>query len=648
MLAHHPLRLSPQRTWAVLIFIAPLGAWGCSVSGVDDPSFDPNDGVAKEPVVRAYDAAWLDSVAALQSSAAVPAAERPGLMEVDLVEMRDYKRVDVRATLDTSAQVLRIDVPKDRELVMNERTAREFSPPLKASMADATGRGQFRSASMLAFKAKQFDDGLYAAVELAADAGVGRVPSRRGLIADIAAALATFDHDASASGLMAAAAQLGGHPIEVSPAADEAADAVIDEFMASPLASKPLGFYTWSAELTAIFRRDRLLQRELSPEAAGAFVRALEGDDELMHRYRSALDLPRRLTNEQSRDDLLRYAEATAPSIFPPSRAYETDLIKKLYGDRPIPDDFDLADEMVRRIRAGQLDLSPRADSGWYDHQTWALEPLVIPDAMPEAQHLKLTFDYKQELIGLFKSLLALTRETHVKQLETPMVGAAMPGPSLILHIKPRLTQEPLASFYLRRALSYRFVRGVLEQAFGADALSRLRRATAAGPVNLTLDRELRLMEGLFHGAYMNTAFELGMSYEAREDLGLGSGRNLQLYRSWNPTTDPDVSRDVRMMVPVFYDIQREKVKVWAVLGVTTKPIKVSYATPPEVKKLVKDDGTILDPSAATIIYTDTEYKVAYPVMAEVYVSRVLDRDEFRKLCDEHRTQEAILQHLEK
>jgi hypothetical protein len=210
------------------------------------------------------------------------------------------------------------------------------------------------------------------------------------------------------------------------------------------------------------------------------------------------------------------------------------------------------------------------------------------------------------------------------------------------------LTQEPLASFYLRRALSYRFVRGVLEQAFGADALSRLRRATAAGPVNLTLDRELRLMEGLFHGAYMNTAFELGMSYEAREDLGLGSGRNLQLYRSWNPTTDPDVSRDVRMMVPVFYDIQREKVKVWAVLGVTTKPIKVSYATPPEVKKLVKDDGTILDPSAATIIYTDAEYKVAYPVMAEVYVSRVLDRDEFRKLCDEHRTQEAILQHLEK
>ena len=101
------------------------------------------------------------------------------------------------------------------------------------------------------------------------------------------------------------------------------------------------------------------------------------------------------------------------------------------------------------------------------------------------------------------------------------------------------------------------------------------------------------------------------------------------------------------MMVPVFYDIEREKVKVWAVLGVTTKPIKVNYATPPEVKKLVKDDGTILDPSAATIIYTDAVYKVAYPVMAEVYVSRVLDREEFRKLCDEHRTQEAILQHLE-
>ena len=48
-----------------------------------------------------------------------------------------------------------------------------------------------------------------------------------------------------------------------------------------------------------------------------------------------------------------------------------------------------------------------------------ALEPLVIPDQMPEAKHLRMDDSYKKELAKLFKALLALTRETHIKQLES-------------------------------------------------------------------------------------------------------------------------------------------------------------------------------------------------------------------------------------
>ena len=64
--------------------------------------------------------------------------------------------------------------------------------------------------------------------------------------------------------------------------------------------------------------------------------------------------------------------------------------------------------------------LEPRSDgnSGWYDFQTWALEPLVLPDKMPEASRLRMNDRYRDQLDDLFKSILALTRETHVKQLE--------------------------------------------------------------------------------------------------------------------------------------------------------------------------------------------------------------------------------------
>ena len=75
---------------------------------------------------------------------------------------------------------------------------------------------------------------------------------------------------------------------------------------------------------------------------------------------------------------------------------------------------------MIRRIRLGQIELKPTGRSGWYDYQTWALEPLVVPEAMPESARLKLNDDYRKQLLELFKGVLALTRETHVKQLLIP------------------------------------------------------------------------------------------------------------------------------------------------------------------------------------------------------------------------------------
>jgi len=38
--------------------------------------------------------------------------------------------------------------------------------------------------------------------------------------------------------------------------------------------------------------------------------------------------------------------------------------------------------------------------------------------------------------------------------------------------------------------------------------------------------------------------------------------------------------------------------------------------------------------------------QIAYPVFAEAYVTRLLDRDEFRAHCDRYKTGTQILQHL--
>ena len=102
----------------------------------------------------------------------------------------------------------------------------------------------------------------------------------------------------------------------------------------------------------------------------------------------------------------------------------------------------------------------------------------------------------------------------------------------------------------------------------------------------------------------------------------------------------------MRMMVPVSYDIERQMTKVWVVLGVTTRPLHVRYATRPAMKSVTDSDGNPVDLAIVDLEFERARFKVAYPVMAEVYVTEVLDRQQLRALCDEHKTQDAILANL--
>ena len=96
---------------------------------------------------------------------------------------------------------------------------------------------------------------------------------------------------------------------------------------------------------------------------------------------------------------------------------------------------FQLVDELIARLRDGRLDSTPTPRSGWYDHQFHALVPFLMPEKMPEAERLLIGPRYRAELEAQFRALFALTRETHIKQLEVLAAGGY---PTLI--VSPRLT----------------------------------------------------------------------------------------------------------------------------------------------------------------------------------------------------------------
>ena len=580
--------------------------------------------------------------------------------------------------VDLSGQVLTMDIPQrvrhggggeDRLYP----TPGDIHPTNEGSAPD-TGRVDFVSASILAAKAKQFDDGLYAAAEIAMQEGLPGVLGKKMFLSALLGALKDLgdpsipqQEEEWSRAFIAAASSLGGQDLGEDAKVTELSQKMVEDFLQDPLRSKPIGFYTWNEELGKIFRQDRLLQTKL--EKSAALVQAIKKKaGQTKDFYFKYLGFIEKMTNPFPSDvtDLRRCIEDPLIThgaeehqkrvvFFPPSRSYETDLVKKLYGNKPIPDNFNLAETLIKEIKAGSIDLTPRENSGWYDYQTYSLESLILPDKFPEGKKLEFTESYMKELEELFKSLLALTRETHIKQLEIPlMIGSAYrqrpPEVKIRIDISPELTLEPLATYYLRRARSYNFIHSVLTDTLGKNNLAKLHRLTASGPVKKDLSLELKEVEALFFGAALIVANETGCALQItnRDGSGNGGNKDIEFARQWmnHLSEDPDVSRDNRMMVPVFYDIPRKMTKVWVVLGYEQKSVEVGFKSAPRIT-VFDSQGKKIDESKLDVHYKDQVRSLWYPVFAEIYVKNILDRDEFRKLCDRYSTKPEILKALQ-
>ncbi len=532
--------------------------------------------------------------------------------------------------------------------------------PLIATLGTVGSTG-IVSASVLAQKAKIFDDGLYAAIEVAAQQGAGRHAGKASLLASLGGALAGADPSvaATAQELILGAARLGQVAIDGVPLAVETrAQRFVKAFLQNELRSKPIGFYTWSRQLESIFQQDRMLQGELDPASIKVLARALRADPSARAIYETHLRLISRLTNPLATPDLRTLLNKEEPidadavdeetRFFPPSVAHETELVKRISAERRLPNDLVLIDAMIRRIRSRKLDLAPRTESGWYDYQTWALEPLVVPERMPEAERLSLDGDYVKHLHELFKGLLTLSRETHIKQLEIPIGGMFPPEVEvgIQLDISPALSAEPLVTFYLRRALGYRFLRGVLEDAFGPGQLERLHRLTETGSVPTCLAEELDDMEALFLGAHVVVSKELGLAPDPVVGSEVSAIKAADRFTSWvrQLNSDSDLSKDMRTMVPVFTDRETGKVKIWAFLGWSRRPIWVEFARAPKATILDLNDRPPNE--CVNVRWDDLSAELPYPVTAELYVDRLLNRDEFRRLCDACSTRSEILRRL--
>lgn len=208
------------------------------------------------------------------------------------------------------------------------------------------------------------------------------------------------------------------------------------------------------------------------------------------------------------------------------------------------------------------------------------------------------------------------------------MAGAALPP----VIISPHLTFEPLAEHYRRRAASYRFVRKRLVDLLGEDLLLSRNRLTPRGVTGGPLLDALITMEQLYTGAWAVVLDELGMTPDDRAVEARFLMAAKAAARSWVSThrTDPDLAEDVRMMVPLFKDIERDEFHVLAIVGIEQRNLRIRFVERPAV--VVRDRrGRLVQ---TEIRWSDTRYPLARPVTIVCRTKRLLDRDQFRALCD--------------
>ncbi len=508
------------------------------------------------------------------------------------------------------------------------------------------------SANLVDGAAKQFDDGLYAAIDMALYTGkLDNLTSPVDWVEQVAAKL---DSGAQAKAFLAAALELAGKEMELDPSLAGTKDQLLQRFEENELLSKPIAFYAWNDELKWIWRFSKFLQHEFDEtQIPGQIAAVLSGDAELLESYKSLVAHAGQMSNPanclsldqlqvgKTMEELAATHNVSHPSvaIFPASTSKETELFDRLFA-RGRPENVNFMSALIERILSGEVDLAPRDNSGWYDQQVYALETLLIPGAGQENDKLLLTARYKKRLLEAFKSMITKRRETHARQLSADKSTTSKPREPE--SIEPRLRVEPCATYYLRTARAYRFVANFLGSTLSKKALQNLKGLRKNGDRGKSLADELLEMQNRSYGLYLVVCDDIGMAPQFATDEAVDQEACYALACQWleQVKDDRDLAIDTRVAVPISYDIVRERTKLWATVGVRLARLDCKYLQPPKIR--VPGEKQWQDPKTGTL--KPKRYVIAVDQWAELEGSGTLalTRDELRAICNKHKTLEAI------
>lgn len=585
---------------------------------------------------------------------------------VDRRPLKDWEVNQSDAIIALNVQMVRED--QERLLLQLQPTYAELQSLAPESFG---AEAILPSVNMVDGKVKQFDDGLFAALETMALRGsadcIASYPDmfRRWL--------KQLPADSEAAAFLQVGISLAndgkkGEELEIKNSG--AAEKYRKKFAMDAAKSKPISFYTWSEDLKNCWHFMNFFETSfpLDSPVLKDLQSVLAKDQELLTAYRLAVAHYSGLSNpgaDLSLADLVDVnlsdqaavnakaqsigLKVNLISIFPEATSRESELINKLFPNG-IPSGSDLMMELVRRIRSGEVDLTPRSSdslrpSGWYDYQVYALETLLLSEKGEEFNKLLLSRSYKQRMLDAFKAMITKRRETHARTMN---VDAKAPAARPLESIQPRLRVEPAPTYYLRTARSYQFIEQHLTKTLGPDCLKKLKGLKQSGEREMNLADELASMKQLFYGLYLVSCDDIGLKPSLSQTDEVDQAKAYESASSWLATiwSDPDMSVDTRVAVPVFFDRINQRTHLWITTGVRLTKLDTRYATPPRIRPAgSSDDWQVVEPNKLK----SSLYLVAVDEFAQIELSgiRTISREELREALPSGKTREEVISILE-
>ena len=554
--------------------------------------------------------------------------------------------------LNKSSAVIRLDCPDIQPDIESEKTILYASYQDAIEAAEAQRERLIPSANMLDGIAKQFDDGLYAALDLACFEGTaGLSPSAVDFIERLFTALPAKNE---ARPFLAAALTLADKPVELTDSDQLVCERWIKEFSANQSRSQPISFYTWNEKLRRVWRFSRFLQHPFTADDLAipiSLATVLDSDPALNATYQELLSFYSGLTNPSvgfNLSDLkgdspdltsLRkqiQRQQLVVSMLPASTSRENELFDRMFATRPAAE-TNLMIALLKQIRSGNVDLAPRDDSGWYDLQVYALETLVLPERGDEYQKLLLTAKYKRRLLQAFQALITKRRETHARQMMPSSDSAVLAAGE----IYPRLRIEPNATFYLRTARSYAFLEAFLLDHLEAGTLKKLHGLRKDGARKLGLKDELSQIKQLFYGFYLISCEDIGIVPNLTESEATDLVDAYQQAETWLTDLDHyDLAADTRVSVPIMNVVSDNSTRLWATIGVRLVKLNARFERGPKMRKNEEAEWEEVKP----YYLSDADYVIPVDEFSELRVpaGQVLTRKQLREFCDRYKTKTAI------